>query len=186
MNQGDEKMSKESRQASAGFFAILSSIISIVIVACFFLPFFTASDDVKEWLDLRAQFSSVDENIPPEELKGFSIYQLMNYYLKGEFYSSEDDNKAAAIFTILIGSFSLFVFLSATNNRPILMQLNDALLGGTLYIATNTLYGRVAKDAPYHPDIAWNLYSVLVPTLFLLGICMFFAKILSKRRKKEE
>ena len=167
-----------------GLVKALAIIVSLVLIAAFFLPYRALNEEGKAALELlRAMYSGAEleraakeENFPLSRLDddSLSAFELCAWYTQDAF-RVEDDFSAALVTAVMVagGALALLAFLFSLAKKPVLLFLSA---GAAL------LYELRFFHRAWTSGIAATVCPVAAAALLLLAVILFACKRAQKAR----
>lgn len=176
-----------------GLVKALAIIVSLVLIAAFFLPYRALNEEGKAALELlRAMYSGAEleraakeENFPLSRLDddSLSAFELCAWYTQDAF-RVEDDFSAALVTAVMAagGALALLAFLFSLAKKPVLLFLSA---GAALLYELRFFQPFIAQELPdraWTSGIAATVYPVAAAALLLLAVILFVCKRAQKAR----
>ena len=176
-----------------GLVKALAIIVSLVLIAAFFLPYRALNEEGKAALELlRAMYSGAEleraakeENFPLSRLDddSLSAFELCAWYTQDAF-RVEDDFSAALVTAVMVagGALALLAFLFSLAKKPVLLFLSA---GAALLYELRFFQPFIARELPdraWTSGIAATVYPVAAAALLLLAVILFACKRAQKAR----
>ena len=176
-----------------GLVKALAIIVSLVLIAAFFLPYRSLNEEGKTALELlRAMYSGAEleraaeeENFPLSRLDddSLSAFELCAWYTQSA--REEEDGSGAALVTAVMvagGALALLAFLFSLAQKPVLLFLSA---GAALLYELRFFQPFIAQELPdraWTSGIAATVCPVAAATLLLLAVILFACKRAQKAR----
>ena len=170
-----------------GLVKALAIIVSLVLIAAFFLPYRSLNEEGETALELlRATYSGAEleraaeeENFPLSHLDddSLSAFELCAWYTQSA--REEEDGPGAALVTAVMvagGALALLAFLFSLAQKPVLLFLSA---GAALLYELRLFQPFIAQELPdraWSSGIAATVCPVAAAVLLLLAVILFACK----------
>ena len=177
-----------------GLVKALAIIVSLVLIAAFFLPYRALNEEGKTALELlRAMYSGAEleraaeeENFPLSRLDddSLSAFELCAWYAQSARGEEEDGLSAALVTAVMAagGALALLAFLFSLAKKPVLLFLSA---GAALLYELRFFQPFIARELPdraWTSGIAATVCPVAAAALLLLAVILFACKRAQKAR----
>ena len=167
-----------------GLVKALAIIVSLVLIAAFFLPYRALNEEGKAALELlRAMYSGAEleraaeeENFPLSHLDddSLSAFELCAWYTQSA--REEEDGPGAALVTAVMVAGGALAFLFSLAQKPVLLFLSA---GAALLYELRFFQPFIARELPdraWTSGIAATVCPVAAAVLLLLAVILFACK----------
>lgn len=165
---------------------IIIIVFTIVALLAFFLPYISATDDFRAYINKHADekvYSTVDLTIG--DMADMSLFTYGHVYFQGgeEVLHSKESGIFYGVLIFSVAGFALLVLLAAWGKKPILTLILDFLMASAFYLINWDFVDRgIMPDSRRAWAISYNLYY---PLAAIIAICAIWM-IIEKRRAKRE
>lgn len=159
---------------------IIVILAAVCAIAAFFLPYISATDEYRTYLNSRASerpFDSVD--ITVGQMADMSLFMYAKTYFQGgeEFFRSQGDGIFYGVLLSSIACFGLLILLAALGKKPILILIFDILMAVAFYAVNwDFVDRRIMPDSNRIWGISHGLYYPIAVIIAIAAIWMFVAK----------
>lgn len=166
---------------------IIAIIAAVVAFVAFFLPYISATDDFRTYINAHADekvYSSVDVTIG--DMADMSLFTYARVYLQGgeEIFRSSGEGIFYGILMFSVAGFALLVILAALGKKPVLTLIFDLLMAGAFYLINwDFADRRIMPDSRRVWGISHGMYYPIAVVIAVCAIWMFIAK---RKMKKEQ
>lgn len=161
---------------------------SFIVLAAFFLPYASATEEYRDFLKSYFQEMNVAEiGMTNGDAINVSLFEFAKMY--GVIYRSVDKELGMIIMTIIgaIGVLSLITVLFAALKKPIGILIFNCLTYGAFSMLTWDFRDRgVMPNSDYNWGISYYLYYIGSGIIFVSTLWLLISKIKLKPRKRNE
>lgn len=168
---------------------ILMIILSLAVVASFFLPYVVMTPEEMDYINANKYnkpFESVD--MLGEDFANISLFKYAKVYYQGSqeiFRNSSNGTLYAVLFTA-VPVLAILILLMALAKRPTLSFIFSALLGGLSYLINwDFLDRRIMPRSELQWSITYYLMYACAGVLIVCSVWLFIAKRKENKRLKE-
>lgn len=161
-------------------------VVTVIVVAAFFLPLATANTEYAKYLKNHMQtLNEMGAEITTEDTINISMFDFVKMYQT--VYGTIDKATATVVVAIIgiTGILSLMTLLFAILKKPIAVIVCNALTLGAYHLMIWDFKDRkVMPNNHYDWGIAFYLYYIGIVAIFAGAVWLLIAKIKKRRQKK--
>ncbi len=155
-------------------------ILSLVVIAAFFLPYFMTEGDRKVTAEEVGEERLLsDVNITGNELSKPSLFMYAKMYFTGKqyLYQSEDVSIVQGIMVCLIPFFAILLLIFGLTGVPIPSLIFSMFLAGSAYLLQKDFEFRgLIPNPEFKLGIAFYMIYACAVLIFFFSICDIVAK----------
>lgn len=169
--------------------ALVSLIGTVMMILCVFLPYSTATEDQREWIELnpdRAVFENID--LTAADMKDLSLVKYAYVYVT----MSEEiwrDANAGILYAVLVGAVgggALIAALFALSRKGFWSFLFGAISFGAFQLLNYDFTDRgIIPSDSYDWGLAHDVFPLATTALAIGAVWLFIYKIVLKKRSKQ-
>ncbi len=171
-----------------GWVRTLAVIVSLILVACFFLPYSSLTEESKTMLDTAyALYSDEEMETAAIEQEGpiiesrdgsLSVFEMTTWYFER---LKEEGSAWMTVFPAAIGLLAVLALLCSIGRKPVLLFLLSAGMFFHSRGFIRRMFDGTLSSYAWDAAIAQTIYPIASAVLAVLAIVMFIVK---RREKK--
>ena len=185
-----DKFKKEAIKKQTMLPFIIAMIGALVMVACVFLPYSTATEERAEWIDKYSDTVVLEEmDLTAADMKNVSMakYAQIYFTMSEEYWHDSTVGIFYIVLVAFIGGGALVAVLFALGRKPIGSILFGAASYGVFHMLNWDFTDRgVIPSDSYEWGIAHTIFPIAAVILIVGAAWMFVKKILVKKKLKAE
>ena len=163
-------------------------IAALIAIAAFFLPYISATDSYREYMETRADEKVYESaSLTVRGMEDMSLFEYASVYAQAgkEIFRSADAGTFYAVLIGAIGVSALLILLAGAKGKPILTIFLDLVMGGAFWAINWDVTDRgIMPNSNHVWGIAYQLYYPLAVIIAISAIWLFVAKRKAKKAQR--
>lgn len=185
-----DKMTKKQISKELTIPFIIAFIGAMLMSACIFLPYSTATEEQVEWIEKYPDTMAFEEvGLYARDMKNVSLvkYSQIYFRISEEYWNDSAIGIFYIVLVALVGGGALIAGMFVLGKKPIGSILFGALSCGVFHLLNQDFANRgVIPSDSYDWGITHTLFPIASATLLIGAVWMFVKKIIVKKKMKAQ